>query len=175
MRVPLLVRLPGVVKSARVQTPVSTAAAFSTVLDALDLETPVPGILPSLLPVLDGKPAGAPVLCERFGGRGGDNGRTHPLLQGDVRLRAYRSAGWKLVETSAGETFLFDLPNDPEEERNLAAEKPDEVARLKDELTTWRAATGIPELSAPVGNASTATDALDPEAKERLRALGYVE
>jgi arylsulfatase A-like enzyme len=175
MRVPLLVRLPGVVRPARATTPVSTAAAFATVIDALDLEADVPGIMPSLLPVLDGRPAGGPVICERFGGRGEDNGRTHPLLKGDVRLRAYRSEGWKLIETSKGEAFLFDLPNDPEEERNLAGEKPQELARLKDELATWRAATGIPELSAPVGSAKAATDGLDEEAKERLRALGYLE
>jgi arylsulfatase A-like enzyme len=175
MRVPLLVRLPGTVKAARATTPVSTAAAFATVLDALDIDADVPGIVPSLLPVLDGRPVGAPILCERFGGRGEENGRTHPLLKGDVRLRAYRSEGWKLIETSKGEHFLFDLPNDPEEERDLAKEKPQELARLEGELDTWRAAMGIPELGAPVGSAASATDGLDDEAKERLRALGYVE
>jgi len=175
MRVPLLVRLPGVVPPARVDTAVSTAAVLATVLDALDLDAAAAsGVVPSLLPVLEGRPGGAPVLAERLARKRGSD-RVHPLLRSDVRLRAYRSGPLKLVQTSAGDDFLFDLSSDPDEERNLAAERPADVARLKRELEAWRAAMGIPALDADLAAGAAPVGEMDHEAKERLRALGYVE
>jgi arylsulfatase A-like enzyme len=173
MAVPLLVRLPGVVPAARVLPAVSTAGVLATVVDALDLGAPPAGVVPSLLPVIDGKAGGAPVLAERFAGRVAP-GRTHPLLQGDVRLRVYRSGKWKLVESSGGPAMLYDLSADPDEERDLAGSESAELARVKAELETWRAAMGIPELGQP-GSAPAAEAAMDPAARERLKALGYVE
>lgn len=174
MRVPLLLRLPGTVKPARVATAVSTAAVFATVLDALSLEAPAAAVVPSLLPTLEGRPGGTPVLAERFSGDA-VGGRAHPLLNNEVRMRAYRSGPLKLFETSAGEWFLYDLENDPDEERNLAGERPGDVARLRSELDTWRAAMGIPELGAAGSDASPGAETMDPVARERLKALGYVE
>ncbi|MFN2426812.1 MAG: sulfatase [Candidatus Binatia bacterium] len=179
MRVPLLVRLPGVVRASRVETAVSTTAVLATVLDALDLDAnATPGIVASLLPVLEGRPGGAPVLAERYG-RDADNGRKHPLLRSDVRLRAYRSGPLKFVQTSKGqdflEDFLFDLADDPDELRNVAAERPADLARVKGELETWRAAMGIPPLDAEVATGAAPVGEMDPEVQEKLRALGYVE
>ncbi len=174
MHVPLLVRLPGVVKSARVAAPVSTAAVFATVLEALSIDAKAPGVVPSLLPVLKGRPGGTPVLSERFAGDSG-KGREHPLLDNSVRLRAYRSGPLKLVETSAGKAFLYDLSADPDEDHDLAAERPEEVARLRRELDTWCAAMGIPGLGAAGAGAGDAAATMDPAARERLKALGYVE
>lgn len=175
MRVPLLVRLPGVVAPMRVPSPVSTTAVLATVLDALGLDAAAAtGAVASLLPVLEGRPGGQPVLAERYA-REGDNGREHPLLRSDVRLRVYRSGPLKLVETSRGDDFLFDLENDPDELRNLAEERPTDLARVKAELATWRSALGIPALDAPVAAGASPIGEMDHEAKERLRALGYVE
>lgn len=173
-RVPLLLRLPDVVKPARVEAPVSTAAVLASVLDAVDTEVPLPGVVPSLLPVLDGHPGGLPVLAERMA-RGGPNGRSNPLLRNDVRMRMYRSGPWKLVETSGEGDFLFDLAADPDEERNLATEKASDLARVQAELAAWRATMGIPPLDADLARGAAPAGEMDPEAKERLRALGYVE
>lgn len=176
MRVPLLVRLPGVVAPMRVATPVSTTAVLATVLDALDLDASAAGgVVPSLLPVLEGRPGGLPVLAERFARNDGDNGRAHPLLKSDVRLRVYRSGPLKLVETSSGEEFLFDLEHDPDELRNVAAERAADLARVRSELETWRSAMGIPALDAPLATEGQPAVEMDEEAKERLRALGYAE
>ena len=67
----------------------------------------------SLMPVALGNPdAAGPILAETMkpsmlGGEGMDRG--DPLMRGDRRYRAYRAGSWKLVETSEGEAYLFDL------------------------------------------------------------------
>jgi arylsulfatase A-like enzyme len=174
--VPLLVRLPGRVPAARVAAPVSTVGVMGTVLELAGVPAPGPLHVGSLLPALDGRPAGAPVLAERFLPRGPDRGVPggDPLLRLDVRQRAYRADDTKLVEASDGARFAFDLAADPAESRDLAAERPDEVARLVSELATWRTALGLPALDAPVQESAPPVE-LDPAARERLKALGYVE
>jgi hypothetical protein len=47
------------------------------------------------------------------------------------------------------------------------------VARLLDELDTWRAALGLPGIDETVEYGEVPE--LDAEARERLRALGYLE
>ena len=94
-------------------------------------------------------------------------------MRRSLRHRSYRVGTKKLIETSEGETFLFDLALDPDETRDLAASQPAELARLADELATWRAALGLPALNATLE--AGAAPELDPAARERLRSLGYVE
>ena len=73
---------------------------------------------------------------------------------------------------SAGEPLLFDLAADPEEERNLAADRPADYARL--------AALGEARdrrdqaLLARLGAAAAASPELSAEDRARLRALGYL-
>jgi hypothetical protein len=68
---------------------------------------------------------------------------------------------------------LFDVAADVAEARDQAPTHSDEVARLTAELETWRDALALPPLDAPVG--TSAVPDVDPAARERLRALGYVE
>jgi hypothetical protein len=77
------------------------------------------------------------------------------------------------VETSLGERFLFDLAADPDESRDLAAERPEQVARLAASPERARAPLGLPALAAERG--SGAAPALDAATRERLKQLGYVE
>jgi arylsulfatase A-like enzyme len=177
-RVPLLVRHPPRVPAGvRVETPVSTVGVFATVLDLLGLAEPGRLHVGSLVPVIEGRPGGGPVLAERYanhliGGRGGEG--LHPLMRPAERFRSYRVGPLKLIETTAsGAAFLFDLAADPGEERDVAAARPGDLARLHDELATWRRALGLPALDAPVDGEPAPP--LDPAARERLRALGYVE
>jgi hypothetical protein len=55
------------------------------------------------------------------------------------RWRAYRESNqWKYaVDNATGETFLFDLTNDPEERNNLAAAQPERVSEFEQKY--WEA------------------------------------
>jgi hypothetical protein len=63
------------------------------------------------------------------------------------------------------EAELYDQKNDPQEKRNLAAERPDLVRALTAQVLAFRDRTRRKDLKAP---------GLDPEALEELRALGYL-
>jgi hypothetical protein len=127
----------------------------------------------SLLPAIDTGIGGGPVLIERFEARINVGGRSEPMLRPDTRYRAYRSGSRKLVETSRGTTYLFDVVADPGERSDLAPDSGPELAQLKTELEARRSRLGLPALDAPVmrGQAPELPDAT----RERLRALGYVE
>ena len=90
-----------------------------------------------------------------------------------ARIRTYPAGSWKLVETSKGERLLIDLVTDPGEERNVADTRPQQLARLLDELGSWRAALGFPAIAGEREYGEVPE--LDSEARERLRALGYLE
>ncbi len=49
-------------------------------------------------------------------------------------LRALYDGPYKLITTSRGERFLFDLANDRAEVKNLASREPERVARMEEEL-----------------------------------------
>lgn len=175
IRVPLLVRYPQRIEAgARVQEPVSTVGVYATVLDLLGMEPPAPVHVGSLLPALEGRPAGAPVLAERFAEPDAPalEGRRE-LLREDIRQRAYREGTHKLIRTTAGSVHVFDLAADPQETRNLAPAMNGAAERLKEELRTWRAALALPSLDADVDQRGTPD--IDPAAREQLRALGYIE
>ena len=65
-----------------------------------------------------------------------------------------------------GKPELFDLANDPGEQRDLAASEPDRVAALRKPIERWIAKGPIARENVPH---------LDAEAIERLRALGYLQ
>ena len=175
IHVPLLVRYPPRVPAgARVETPVSTVGVYATVLDLLGLEPSGPLHVGSLLPAVSGGPAGGPVISERHMaplGIGPDD--VHPMIDMGARIRTYRAGSMKLVETSKGATFLFDLAADPDETTDLAGSRPDELERLRRELDDWRAALALPAIDETIERGEPPE--LDAETRERLRALGYLE
>jgi arylsulfatase A-like enzyme len=177
--VPLLVRYPPRVPAgARVTTPVSTVGAMATILDLAGVEAPPTLQVGSLAPLAAGAAdGGGPVLAEntKMTAMGAPERALadDPQMQGDRRYRALRDGSLKLVETSRGERFLYDLAADPDESRDLAAERPDDVARLAARLEEIRAALGLPALDADL--AAGVAPELDPATRERLKQLGYVE
>jgi arylsulfatase A-like enzyme len=175
IRVPLLVRYPPRVPAgARVATPVSTVGVYATILDLLDLEPSGPLHVSSLLPVLTGGPPGGPVMAERhIAPVSISREDVDPMADTGARIRTYRAGSWKLVVTSKGNRFLFDLATDPGETRNLADARPEKLASLLSELDTWRAALALPAIDEE--REYHEVPDLDPAARERLRALGYVE
>ena len=93
--------------------------------------------------------------------------------EGNV-LESVRSERWKLILANEGNprglepVELYDLAADPGETENLAASKPDVVARLTGDLEALR------EVAA-MGAVEGETGELDEASVERLRALGYME
>ncbi len=176
--VPLLVRYPPrVAAGVRVAAPVSTVGVFATVLDLAGVEAPPTLQVGSLAPLTAGAAGGSgPVLAElsRMTAMGaGERVLPDPQMHGGKRYRALRDGSRKLVETSTGEHFLYDLAADPGESHDLAAEQPAEVARLAARLEETRLALGLPPLDAEL-TGGAAVD-LDDATRERLRQLGYVE
>ncbi len=173
LHVPLLVRYPPRIPGgSRVAEPVSTVGVLATVLDLGGLEAPAPLHVGSLLLALEGRPAGQPVIAERFADAP-HQGATGPLLMRDRRYRVYRSGSKKLVLTSRDERLLFDLARDPGELQDLAGRDATERTRLERELEDWSRALGLPAIDAAMEEG--AAPEVDPAARERLRALGYVE
>jgi arylsulfatase A-like enzyme len=165
--VPLVVRYPPRIEAGtRVERPVSTLGVFGTILDLAEIEAP-PTLQAGSLIAADGSPILSEVVALKNAADRGD-----PQMRRAQHLRAYRAGSWKLVESSNGGPFLFDLANDPGEARDLASASPDQMARLARELEAIRVRLQLP----PVAEMSTQSAApkLDAATEERLRALGYL-
>lgn len=124
LRVPFLARWPGKIPAGTVTDeflssleilPAILAATGASATENLTLD----GF--DLLPVLRGESKSH--RSEMFWQRRGD--------------KAARVGNWKWVESSKG-GGLFDLSQDPGEARDLSAEKPEELRRIKDRFASWR-------------------------------------
>jgi hypothetical protein len=85
----------------------------------------------------------------------------------DRRLTSVQRGSLKLVWSSDGSRWLYDLESDPGERRNLAAEHPDLVAELEHAVDDRQAL-------ARRSPASEVAPILDAEAREQLQKLGYL-
>ncbi|RPJ65211.1 MAG: hypothetical protein EHM24_21835, partial [Acidobacteria bacterium] len=156
LRVPLLMKGPGLATPAVVAAPVSLVDVVPTALAALGLRpADTDGI--DLGPLIRGgaAPADRVLYSESFA----------PLVDfGWSSLRAVRSGGWKYIAAPAPE--LYDVRADPGETSSAAASKPDVAARLGARADGFSASELPREGQAPAR--------LDPDATRRLQALGYV-
>jgi arylsulfatase A-like enzyme len=178
LHVPLLVRYPLHIRtSARVALPVSTVGVYATVLDLIGIAPTTPLHVGSLLPALTGEAVRGPVLAEQYVAAHGSApraGAAGSLLDKDDRFRSYRAGTHKIIEAAKGNTaYFFDLAKDPGEAHDLRDAAPAEAARLEQELRAWRAALALPALAAATRDGGV--PAIDPAARQRLRALGYVQ
>jgi arylsulfatase A-like enzyme len=128
VRVPGLLEWPSRIRAGRItDVPCSTCDYFPTVLDVLGFRIkgqpePIDGI--SLLPLIEAQMTKRPVPI-------GFESRNQVSLT-DNRYKIYSS--------DKGSNYkLFDLPEDPGETRDLAAEKPQIVEAMKTKLDKWRA------------------------------------
>jgi arylsulfatase A-like enzyme len=178
--VPLLIRHPPRIPAGvRIARPVSTVGAFATILDLAGID-PLPTLqVGSLAPLAAGasQDGGGPILSElhTMGDIGIDRPRSaDPQMQADRRYRLLREGSLKLVETSRGERFLYDLAADPGETRDLAPERPTDLARMGARLEEVLTSLELPALDAPLALGEDAPE-LDEATREQLRALGYAE
>jgi arylsulfatase A-like enzyme len=176
--VPLLLRYPPrVPANARVAQPVSTLGVFATVFDLAGLEPPPTFQVGSLRPLLEGaQAASGPIFSELHPmplPPGVEVAVEDPQMHYDRRYRLYREGALKLVTSSKGEAFLYDLAADPRESRDLASERPDDLARMQARAAEASAQIGLPALDAAV--AESGGPELDAATQERLKELGYAQ
>jgi arylsulfatase A-like enzyme len=74
---------------------------------------------------------------------------------------------YKLI-TKGGTSRLYDVVDDPREQRDLAAERPDVVRRLRERYQAFAGASRT-YVELPT------TQDLPPDAVEQLKALGYIK
>jgi arylsulfatase A-like enzyme len=126
IRVPLLVRWPGKIK------PGSTSDFVGYFADVMPTLAELAGTEGKLPPNLDGI-SFVPTLLSRSGQKG------HEYLyfeaagpKQDITQQAVRWGNWKAVRNRANASFeLYDLSADIAEERDLAKEKPDIMAKIE--------------------------------------------
>jgi arylsulfatase A-like enzyme len=168
VRVPLVLRWPGVVPAGRVvEAPVALVDLAPTLLELL-------GIAPagrefqgeSLVQALaDGGPPAAE-RAVHFQRRHYDGERVgDEWVEGD--LFGVRLGRWKYLESGDGRRReLYDLASDPGETANLAPERAEEASRLAERIESWKRASQ---------RAGSAPRDLSASQREGLRALGYAE
>jgi choline-sulfatase len=154
LRVPLLLSWPGHLPAGvRVRGQFRSVDLLSTILDLLG--APVPATSGA---------SRAAVL--RAGGRIPDNESYAEAIYGELHfgwapLRALRGQGWKYIHAPHAE--LYDLREDPGETRNRLDDRGQVATVMRQHL-----------LAHDTKPPPAATAAVDPDAAERLAALGYV-
>jgi arylsulfatase A-like enzyme len=134
IRIPLVVRWPGVVQPGSVcSTPVISTDFYPTFLQ-MSGQSLRPGQHRdgvSLVPVLRGAPDLArEALFWHF---------PHYHSSGGVPCGAMRQGKWKLLEFfETGNVELYDLEQDRGEQHNLAQEQPERAAAMRQRLAAWR-------------------------------------
>lgn len=145
LRVPLLVRWPGVVKGGTTcEVPVTSTDFFPTLLEAAGLppmpEQHVDG--ESIVPLLRGEGAlRRDAIYWHY---------PHYSNQGDTPSCAVRCGDWKLIEHFEDHRLqLYNLRDDIREDHDRSADRPDLVSELHAKLVAWRTASGakVPQVN----------------------------
>lgn len=137
IRVPLILRVPGVTKPASVcKAPVTSPDFYPTLLELAGLplrpDQHVDGS--SFKPLLEGKESARPPLFWHY---------PHYGNQGGAPAAAVRSGNWKLIHWYEDDALeLFNLRKDPSEKCNLADAMPQKRDELLAELDRWRRQVG---------------------------------
>ena len=152
IRVPMVIAGPGVANPGTTcDVPVASIDVYPTLLEFAGVYPPrqaLDGV--SLVPLLGGRPTAARRLFWHF-----------PCYVGRAKpSSAVRDGDLKLVEffEDGGRFELYDLAKDPNEERDIAKERPGEAAALTRVLHEWQQDTGAAIPSGP-------NPAYDPKAE----------
>ncbi len=159
IRVPLIIRIPGVAPS-EVNQPVETIDVMPTIFAVLGLRPPFSFQGKSLLPLMRGA---------------SENWKTEYRIAQEGRRVAVQKGTWKLIfrlnRTRAGR--LYNLAADPNEKDNVAAAFPEMVAEFKEYYRQRMAEAG--ELKSSFVVTKTRNPTRDEEVRRQLKALGYLE
>jgi len=182
LRVPLIFRYPEALpEGLRVEGPVSTVGTLATLTELAGIDGPGKVHVDSLVPAVDGRPVGDPVIAERYEehllaerfGPGEANGKG-PLMNPRGRYRSFRKGDWKLVQHSDGGEWLYDLANDPGEKNDLAETEWRKLDELKEDLRYHMEELLLPELDAEVTGEVMNVEEMDEATKKQLCELGYL-
>ncbi len=154
IRVPLLIRWPGVTDgAARIEEAAGLVDVMPTVLDALGMEIPDELSGHSLGPLLRGALEDAP----------------RPTVTGFMDgWRTVVVGHYKLVQRTTSNYAVYDLLSDPHEQRDLAADRPIALRYLRGLLGVTLAEVD----SSGVRHAAERTT-IDATTRAQLEALGY--
>jgi arylsulfatase A-like enzyme len=138
IRVPCYVRWPAKVKPQAIDVPLAHIDVTPTLCELCGAKPNVAFDGRSFAKLLTGEPGNWPGRALFFQWHRGDE---------PEKFRAFAARGprYKLVQANGvapnakwkAKYELFDIANDPFEEKDLAAEKPEEVAKLKKEYEAW--------------------------------------
>jgi arylsulfatase A-like enzyme len=158
LHVPLLVRLPGGARGGgRVQEIVSLIDVMPSVLGQAGIAPPAAAQGRDLSPLLAGADGGAGEGASYAGG-----------VKWSPDMRSLRAPGWKLIEDERTHAVaMFDLTADPTEQKDVAAARSGERARLEGTLAAHQRELAAKPSLTP--EKATVSD----EMKKRLEALGY--
>ena len=168
LRVPLIMRGPGVPAGRRVSAPVSHVDLVPTVLELAGAAPREDAEGLSLVPLLDGRDDAPyrqrPIYGEASGGLSWES-----VAPGQFPVRrALRRDNWKLVhDKKSGRFELYDLATDPGEQHDRFDEMPAIASRLADEMRERYDGFGSEAESGEEVE-------LSEEEIEQLRALGYI-
>lgn len=167
LRVPLIIRAPGLPSPRRISEPVSLLDVAPTLLDLVGIETPVPEFQgTSLRGVIERTETRNEVFAEKVWGESENR-----LEESAPRHMALYTQGFKGIMKTSLE--LYDLRADPGEQHDLGVENtvgPGMVSRLK-ELT----ADNNRRMTLFYPNGEADGHRLTDSEIERLRALGYLK
>jgi len=169
IRVPLLLRIPGVAGGGRIAELVRSIDIFPTVLDYLGLGGSIPDDIQgrSLRPLLEGDHDSPRIAYADQINVFDENAKMIQRRPNDLLLHSVQDQRWKLTYRPLlpGASELYDLEQDPAEMNDLFRADHPEARRLLAEL----AEHGGWVLEPPSGAG------MDPAARQQLEALGYVE
>ena len=180
LRVPLVVRYPGVIEpGTEIDQQVRLMDLGPTLLELAELE-PFEGVeATSLAPLLEG---GSVPFLNAFA----ESAPKRRMFLEQERIyfegirgkwRSLRTERWKLIKIPHpdGDRYeLYDIVIDPKESRNLYNELPGEALKLVPVLRAW--VEGDPARDADTSAAEEdELEGLDPAAIEQLKALGYIQ
>lgn len=142
IRVPFLVRWPGVTQPGSVSaSPLVLTDLVPTLLRAAGIDPdrtagPLDG--EDITPLLRGEQQSERRLLWHF---------PHYTNQGGRPAGAVRQGNWKFIEQyEDGAAELYDLTQDPGEQNNLAADRPQLAAELREQLHAWRVRVGAQQV-----------------------------
>lgn len=163
LRIPFFIHGPGIAPG-RSKAPVRGIDLGPTLLDLAGL-TPAEGMLGLRLTRALPDPDRVRIV-ETYGGAVLNvPGAKELMTASGPELQSAISGGWKLI-TEGGEPELYYLPNDPNEQFNLATRSPDRLSSLTEKIAQW---------SKTISNNKATAATLSDEDIEALKSLGYVD
>ncbi len=158
LKVPMIFKLPGHYKAAKIDDPVGLIDILPTICSLLEIQEPSNIQGKNLAPFFYGKQGTSPeryFYCESL----------FPTRYKLNSLLSVATYGWKYIQTTRPE--LYDLVSDPGETRNLIKQQPNRARILKDRLKQ------ILENSVRKDNSGSKA-AMNEKEKRKLESLGYL-